>query len=227
MNAVLGQSLFYIYFVYGVSFLVMSYLVLNGIKKATAISLITTFYMLAVFGIAHGSAELVDWARFILKVYGHGEIMFLKYVSQLLMIGSFVVLLQFAVNLFTYKYEKKATLRFIPGVLFLAYVAVLFFTKTYEISRAALFARYGLGFAGALLSGFALLYLANSMKAVGDSTAIRGLLVSAIGFGLYAIFAGLIIQPIAGLPIQLFRSACAFTIAISSFYFLGVFKAAE
>jgi hypothetical protein len=227
MNTVLGESLFYIYFVYGVSFLVMSYLILNGIKKATAISLITTFYMLAIFGITHGFAELVDWARFILKVGGHGEIVVLKYLSQGLMIVSFVVLLQFAVNLLTFKSEKKTAVRFIPAVLFVAYIAVLFFTSTHDILRAGLFARYGFGFVGAMLSGIALSYLAHSMRAVGDSTATRGLLFSAAGFCLYSIFAGLIIQPIAGLPIQLFRSACAFTIAISSFYFLGVFRAAE
>ena len=227
MNTVLGESLFYIYFVYGVSFLVMSYLILNGIKKATAISLVATFYMLAFFGITHGFVELVDWVRFILKVGGHGEIVVLTYLSQSLMIASFVLLLQFAVNLLTFKSGKKTAFRFIPAGLFVVYIAVLFFTNTRDISRAGLLARYGFGFAGALLTGIALSYLANSIKALGDSTATGGLLVSAAGFGLYSIFAGIIIQPIAGLPIQLFRSACAFAIAISSFYFLGVFRAAE
>jgi hypothetical protein len=227
MNSVFSESLFYIYFVYGVSFLVMSFVVLKGIKKATAISLITTFYALAAFGITHGITELIDWARFILKVSGHGEVVILKYLSQSMLIVSFAVLLQFAVNLFTYKSQQKASYRAIPSLLFVVYLLVLFITKTGDISKAALIARHGLGFSGALLSGIALFYLANSMKAVGDSTAIRGLLVSAIGFGLYAVFAGLIIQPIAGLPVQLFRAACAFTIAISSFYFLGVFEASE
>ena len=88
-------------------------------------------------------------------------------------------------------------------------------------------ARHGFGFAGALLSGIALFSLAQLMESAGDSTASRGLFVSAIGFGLYSVFGGIIIQPIAGIPIQLFRAACAFTIAVSSFYFLSVFEASE
>lgn len=47
------------------------------------------------------------------------------------------------------------------------------------------------------------------MRAVGNSKLIKGLLVSAIGFALYAVLGGLIINPIVGLPIQLFRAACA------------------
>lgn len=63
------------------------------------------------------------------------------------------------------------------------------------------------------------------MKAAVEPKVIKGLLVTAIGFAVYAVVGGLIIKPIGGLPIQLFRAACAFTIAISSFYILGIFKA--
>ena len=228
MNFVLSESLlFYTYLIYTLSFFVMSYVVLRGIRKATAISLISTFYLLAIFGITHGFAELIDLARLILRVAGHGEGVILKYLSPGLMILSFVVLLQFAVNLFTYKNEKKVAFRFIPGILFVFYIAVLLITKTNDISKAALFARHGLGFAGAMLSGVALFNLANSMKAAGESTASLGLVISGVGFGLYSVFAGLIVQPIAGVPVQLFRALCAFTIAISSFYFLDVFKRAD
>ena len=227
MTALFTQPLFYIYFVYGISFLVMSCVLLHGIKKATAISLISTFHALAAFGITHGITELVDWARFILKFSGHGEVMVLKYLSQSLLILSFVILLQFAVNLFTYKHEKNGLIRAIPAALLAVYLFVLFITKTDDISKAGLLARHGFGFLGALLSGIALFSLAQLMESAGDSTASKGLFVGAVGFGLYSVFGGLIIQPIAGVPIQLFRAACAVTIAVSSFYFLGVFEACE
>jgi hypothetical protein len=224
---VLSEPLFYIYFYYGVSFLVMSYVIFRGIKKATAITLITTFYALVLFGLTHGITELIDWVRFILKIAGTGEIEILKYLSQICLIISFVILLQFGVNLLTYRNEKKGVFRLIPGILFVVYIVVLFIIKTDDISKAGLIARYSFGFSGALLSGIALYNLANSMKAVGDSNLIKGLVVIAIGFALYAVFGGLIIKPIFGLPIQLFRAVCAFTIAISSFYILDVFKASE
>ena len=225
MNMILSEPLFYIFFIYGASFLVMSYVVFHGIKKATAITLINTFYALGLFGFTHAITELIDWVRFIFKIEGSGEIEILKYISQIFLIISFVILLQFGVNLLTYRNEKKGSFRLIPGILFVVYIVVLLIIKTNDISKAALIARYSFGFSGALLSGIALYNLANSIKAVGNSRLIKGLFVTAIGFVFYAVFGGLIIKPIAGLPIQLFRAACAFTIAISSFYILDVFKA--
>ena len=227
MHNILSQPLFYIFLVYGISFLVMSYMVIRGIRNATSITLVTTFYVLAVFGITHGITELIDWSRFILKTSGTADVGILKYLSQSFLILSFVVLLQFGVNLLTYKNENKRAFRLIPGILVVAYLVALFTFHTNDISQAGLIARHGFGFAGALLSGIALCTLANSMKALGNPRMIWGLLLCAVGFVFYAIFGGVIVTPIVGLPIQLFRAACAFVIAISSFWFLGVFKAAE
>jgi hypothetical protein len=227
MNIAVSEPLFYIYFIYGLSFLVMSYVIFHGIKEATSLTLVTTFYALAFFGITHGTTELIDWIRFIFKFSGKGDVEILKYISQSLLIISFILLLQFAVNLLTYRNEKRKVIRWIPSLLVVVYIVVLVIFKTNDISRAGLIARYGFGFSGALLSGIALCNLANSMKAVGNSRLVGGLLVSGIGFVFYAVVGGLIIQPIIGLPIQLFRAACAITIAISSFGFLGVFKSYE
>ncbi len=227
MDAVLREPMVYLYVIYGASFLVMSYVVFNGTKKATDITLITTFYALNLFGLTHGVAELIDWERFFLKATGTGEVEILKYLSQIFLIISFVVLLQFGVNLLTYRNERKGTFRLIPVILLLVYIIVLFIIKTDDISKAGLIARYTFGFSGALLSGVALYNLADSMKDVGNSKLIKGLVVAASGFALYSVFGGLIIKPIVGLPIQLFRAACALTIAISSFYVLDVFKASE
>lgn len=227
MNMVLREPLFYIDFIYGVSFLVMSYLVSHGIKKATDITLTATFYALVLFGLTHGITELIDWVIFILKIAGTGEIEILKYLSQTFLISSFVILLQFGVSLLTYRSEKAGVLRFIPLALFGLYFAALLITNVNDVFKAGLIARYSFGFSGALLSGIALYRLANLMKAVGNSKLIKGLVVAAIGFAFYAVFGGLIIKPIVGIPIQLFRTACAFTIAISSFYILDVFKASE
>ncbi|MBZ5627336.1 MAG: hypothetical protein LAO06_00555 [Acidobacteriia bacterium] len=227
MNMVFSQPLFYIFFIYGASFLVMSYVVFHGIRNASAITLVTTYYALALFGLTHGTTELIDWIRFIVKITGNGEIEILKYLSQIFLIISFVVLLQFGVDLLTYRNENKRAFRLIPGILFLVFIVVLLIIKTNDIAKAGLIARHSFGFSGALLSGIALCSLANSMKAAVDSKVIKGLLVTAISFGVYAVVGGLIIQPIVGLPIQLFRAACALTIAISSFYILGIFKASE
>ena len=227
MNTLFNEPLFYIFFVYGLSFLIMAYVVFHGVKNATAMALVSSYYALALFGLTHGLTELIDWVRFIVKVTDKREIELLKYLSQGLLITSFVVLLQFGINLLTYANAKRRAFRFIPAVVFGAYLAGLLVTKTSDVLEAGLIARRSFGIAGSLLSGIGLFVLANSMKAVLESKVVKGLLVTGFGFCGYAVFGGLLIQPIAGLPIQLFRAGCAVAIAVSSFYFLGIFRAAE
>ncbi len=227
MNQVLTEPLFYIDFIYSISFLLMSFVVFEGTRKASSITLVTTFYILAGFGFVHGITELVDWVRFILETNGAGESEALIILSQSCLITSFVLLLQFGVNLLTYKSKKKGIYRLLPALLFAAYIACIFITGITHIRTAGLIARRGFGLSGALLSGFAFFRLANSMKAIRPPRLTDGLVVTGIGFVCYAVFRGLIVEPIAGLPVQLFRSACAFTIAVSSFFILEIFKVSK
>jgi hypothetical protein len=225
MEKLIYEPLFYIFFVYGTSFLVMAFVVFRGIKKATSIALVNSYYALALFGLSHGLTELIDWARFIVKTTGSGEISALKYASQGLLIFSFVVLLQFGLNLLTYRSEKAAPLRMAPAILFMVYVVALAMMRVSDVAQAGLIARYTFGFAGALLSGVALFVLARTLREILDSAVVQGLMITGASFCLYAVVGGLVVKPVFGLPIQLFRAACAFTIAVSSFYILGIFKA--
>ncbi len=227
MDQVLREPLFYIFFIYGLSFVVMAYVVLRGIRKATSITFVTTFYALVIFGFTHGLTEWIDWVRFIIKVSGAGEVRILVALSQMFLVISFVVLLQFGINLLTYRSEKKSFIRLVPVLLLAFYIAALLIARVNDLLKAGLIARHGFGFAGSLLSGIALFRLSSSMKLAGSSRLVRGLAVTAVGFILYSVFGGLIINPVIGLPVQLFRAACAFTIAVSSFSILGVFKAVK
>jgi hypothetical protein len=227
MNKVLTEPLFYIDLFYGISFLFMSFVVFEGTRKASSITFVTTFYMLAGFGLVHGLTELIDWVRFILKTSGAGEVEVLIILSQSCLITSFVLLLQFGVNLLTYRSEKKGVYRLLPALLFVAYIAYIFVAETSHIRTAGLIARRGFGFSGALLSGLAFFSLAKSMKVIGHPRLTNGLIVSGIGFVCYAVFGGLVVEPIVGLPIQLFRAVCAFTIAVCSFAILEIFKVSK
>jgi hypothetical protein len=224
MGNLYGEPLFYIYFIYGLSFMVMAYLVIEEITKATSTALVSSFYMLAFFGLAHGTTELIDWLRFILKTLGSPEFIYFTYASQILLVLSFVFLLQFGINLLTYKSEKKGLVRTIPIIAFAIFIAVIFAKGIDNILQVGLIGRYSFGFTGAALSSITLFKLGNSMKPVGNRKLTRGLIIAAIGFACYAVFGGLIVKPVAGLPIQLYRAACAMTIAISSYTALDVFK---
>jgi hypothetical protein len=227
MKQVLTEPLFYIFFVYGVSFLLMSFVVFHGTRNASSITFVTTFYMLAGFGLVHGITELIDWLRFILKTSGAGEFDVLIILSQSCLITSFVLLLQFGVTLLTYRSGKKNIYRLLPAILFIAYVAYILIAETSHIRAAGLIARRSFGFPGALLSGLAFFSLAKSMKVIGHPRLTNGLVVTGIGFVCYAVFGGLIVEPVAGLPVQLFRAICAFTIAVNSFSILEIFKVSK
>ena len=224
MEKLLAEPLFYIYFIYGLSFIIMAFFVINEITKATSITLVSSFYMLAIFGLAHGTAEMIDWLRFIAKIFGVPEFRFFTYASQILMILSFVFLLQFGINLLTYKSEKKGLARSIPFILFVIFIAVIFAMGMDDILQIGLIGRYIFGFTGAALSAITLFNLGNTMKTVGNQKLVKGLTIAAVGFACYAVFGGLIVIPLSGLPIQLFRAACAVIITFASYATLDVFK---
>jgi hypothetical protein len=225
MGKLIIEPLFYIYFIYGLSFLLMSFLIFYGIKRATSLTFVSTFSMLAFFGLTHGMTEWIFWVQLMLQTMGSGKVGILTYLSQIFLVVSFVFLLQFGINLLTYQWEKKGFVRAIPLVLFVIYLAAIFAAGVTDVLQAGLIGRYGFGFTGAALSAIVIFRLSNTVKPLGNRKLARGLTVAAVGFACYAIFGGLIINPVLGLPVQLFRAACAFTIAISFFNVLDVFKA--
>jgi hypothetical protein len=62
------------------------------------------------------------------------------------------------------------------------------------------------------------------MKPLGNKKLNRGLIILAVGLAAYAICGGLIVTPIFGVPIQLFRAICALSIAVASISILEIFK---
>ena len=224
MAALFGDIRFYIYFIYGVSFLAMAVLVIAGITRATSYTLVSSFWLLAAFGLTHGITEIIDWTRFIEQTRGDPANVGLLYTSKIFLIFSFVLLLQFGINVLTYKNSQSKRPRAIPTILVVVYLAALYFFKISDIRQAGLIARYSFGFVGSALSAISLIPLINTMKPLGNKKLTRGLIILAVGLAAYAICGGLIVSPIFGVPIQLFRAICAFSIAVASVSILEIFK---
>ena len=224
MAALFGDVRFYIYLIYGASFLAMSVLVIAGITRATSYTLVSSFWLLAAFGLTHGITEIVDWTRFIEKTLGDPVNVGLLYTSKLFLIFSFVLLLQFGINVLTYKNSQNKSPRAIPTILVVVYLAALYLFKISDIRQAGLIARYSFGFMGSALSAISLIPLINTMKPLGNKKLNRGLIILAVGLAAYAICGGLIVTPLFGVPIQLFRAVCAFSIAVASVSILEIFK---
>jgi len=224
MPKIATEPLFYIFFVYGLSFLIMANLLANEITSARPMKLLSSFWMLVLFGLTHGMTELTDWVRFIGKTLMGKEFQPLLYVSQIMLVISFVFLFQFAVNLMSYQSEKKGIIRSIPFVLFLVFITIITVQGISNISEIGLFARYSFGFGGSLLSGFGLFKLGGTMKAIGNKKLVNGLYLAAFGFICYAVFGGLIVTPVLGMPVQLFRAASAVIITAACYMIVDVFK---
>jgi hypothetical protein len=227
MDSLFREPLFYIYFIYCASFLTMAGVTMQGIRKATSLVLVTTFEMLVAFGLTHGIRETIDWVTFILQANGRGNIALLQFLSDIFLVLSFLVLLQFAVNLLSYRSDRKTAYRLIPALLVAAGIIAMVASRTYELHQIALYVRRSFGFAGALLSGVAFCKLAFAMRAIGSVRVQSGLVLGAVGFFAYSVFGGLIVTTVAGQPVQLFRAMCAFAIAVASTLFLGIFRQCE
>lgn len=219
MQRLLAEPLFYIFFVYGVSFLLLAYLVARGTAGSGSVPLIAAFRMLALFGLTHGVTEMTDWVRFVRKTLGAPEMAALTWLSQVCLVLSFVLLLQFAVNLFTAQAISSIVpvVRLLPLAALLAYVAVVLVRGMTDPLAIGLLGRYVFGFASATLAAIALLTTASTLSVLGDRRLTNGMYVAAVAFACYAVFGGIIVKPVAGAPVQLYRSACAVVIALSCF----------
>jgi hypothetical protein len=224
MAKLVVEPLFYIFFVYGMSFLLMSYMVFRGAMKASDSPLVFSFYLLALFGLTHGITEMTDWVRFMVKTLGVEEIKTLTYLSQTFLVISFAILFQFGSNLLAYQSDNRKTFMAIPSILVAFFIVIILSLGITDVLKIGLYARYSFGFMGSVLSAIALTMMGNTVKLLGDQKLTRGLTIAAAGFTCYAVFGGLIIKPIAGVPIQLFRAACAVAVAFSSFAVIDVFK---
>lgn len=219
MQQLFREPLFYIFFAYGISFLLMSYFVAKGTAGSGSVPLIAPFNLLALFGLIHGITEMTDWVRFIRKTLGAPESAALVSLSQVCLIVSFVVLLQFAIDLFVAQSVNPGAklLRGIPSAGIIVFAIVVIVRGMHDILAIGLLGRYTFGFASAALAAMALLITAQALSALGDRGLVVALYVAAGAFVAYAVFGGLMVKPIAGIPIQLFRSFCAVTIAASAF----------
>jgi two-component system phosphate regulon sensor histidine kinase PhoR len=224
MASLFSDIRFYIYFIYGISFLSMAALVITGITRATSYTLVASFWLLAAFGLTHGITEIVDWLRFIEQTSSSTSSVGLLYVSKIFLIFSYILLLQFGINVLTYKKTQSKSPRVIPTILVVVYLAALYVFHITDIRQAGLIARFSFGFVGSVLSAISLIPLINTMKPLGNKKLNRGLIVLAVGLAAYAICGGLIVTPVFGVPIQLFRAICAFSIAIASASILEIFR---
>jgi signal transduction histidine kinase len=205
--------------------------------------------LLAGFGLLHGLGEWMDMFLTLGETYwtplGTAVI---KIVSFYFAAASFVCLLQFSLHLIPqhrskYDFLKRAPL--IASLLFLVAVSSYGFSTGFGgqwLSLSQILMRYLLGFPGAILTaiGFWRHRKLSDIQGLSSYRVDRSLMAMAAIFALYAFFAGLVVpgapffpasvlnyatfKDAVGIPVQLFRAACALLAAYFISGLLNIFN---
>ena len=240
LTDILNKNLDVIFFFYGLAFVILAITIFIQLRitRKSEFRLLNILWLLAWFGITHGTNELIDMFTII-----KGANLFLEIAGPLLLFVSYLFIFFFGYQLINIGNKK------IVGLWFLAAVAFSFFGlpalagitsfHSWHIS-----ARYFLGFPGAILSaiGFLLYYQNESDKLAGIP--VREHFTSvAIFFGIYGVLGGLIVPQAnffpasaintasfiwwTGFPVQFFRAICAIGIAWSVGHIMNIFNVEE
>ncbi len=219
-----------VYLIYGTSFIVMFLAIMTWRQKVSHIEFMKDFIYLGIFGLLHGLAEYSDIPRF-LEWQPDWAFDFIKLI---LVSSSFAALLAFGLSIVSAGIEERRWLHGIAlGALFMYFWMLIFLgfiNRDIQIyykdayNAIDLAQRYSLGFIGAIVSSYAFFDLSKKMDAVVGGRAGRRFSAAGIGFALYAIFGGLIVTSIFGVPVVIFRSATALLITIAV---IGIFRLFE
>jgi hypothetical protein len=217
-----------VYLIYGTSFLVMFAALTLWKKRVSHIEIMNDFKYLAAFGLLHGLAEYSDIPRFM----AWQPSWIFDLVKLLLVSSSFAALLAFGLNIISAGIEQRRWVRGIPYGTFLMYIWLLVFAGldftnldtgiNYKVADLA--QRYSLGFVGAAVTSYAFFDLSGKMKAIAGEITGKKFMFAGIGFALYAIFGGINVNPVFGVPAVVYRSGIAVIITIAV---IGIFRLFE
>ncbi len=216
-----------VYLIYGTSFIIMFLALTLWKNRVSHIELMKDFKYLAAFGLLHGLTEYSDIPRFLAWQPAWA----FDLIKLVLVSGSFAALLAFGLNIISVGIEERRWLRGIPYGALLMYFWLLIFVGL-DLGQGAginyasvdLAQRHSLGFMGAVISSYAFLDLSRKMNSVVGGKAGNRFVLAGIGFALYAIYGGLIVTPVFGIPAVVYRSAIAVLITIAVLRIFQLFR---
>jgi len=196
MSEFFQNNMLWVFLFYGLGFIILGVTIFIQKRKVGSFSLMNAFTMLGWFGVLHGTNELLDMFKLFVSMNG-GEILALNVVRNIIFVTSFVFLAQFGVNALLSAREGMNWLKGLPLGAGMMWFWFAIHNGMFLDSMAGLTARYSLGFVGGVLStlAFIMMYRKLSMSGIGKS-AIFGLVLMILSFGMYSIFGGLIINPV-------------------------------
>ena len=234
-----------VYFVYGLVFFLLGFAIALQSRRHTHLELARSLKWLAAFGIIHGIQE---WLVIIVPLQainvGDAASSFLLTLKLVTLIASYFCLFQFGVELLKDRWPWLTYLSYlILGFLIVSLLVQRFLSGYEPVSwhrTGTIWAKYLLGFPGALLAAYGLYYQAKrQIKPLKLPHIDRMFQIAALAFAAYAILTGLIVPPgdffpantinsanfvaLVGIPAPVFRSLAGLVIAVAVIRGLEVF----
>lgn len=235
-----------ILFVYGQIFFVLGLVIVLQSWRYSRLALARSLKWLAAFGILHG---LHEWGDVFIPVQAQFLTSFwidaLLGVQVVLLAVSFFCLFQFGVEMLRPLPNRLWLLRYLPVavlVLWFMLAGGAFFSNSGDwVTVSAIFARYSMGFTGAILAAYGLRRQAQSLIAPLEMPRIwRTLQMAGLALAGYGIFAGLVTPPasffpanwlnstaleqITLIPVQIYRSVLGLILMLAMLRVLEVFQ---
>lgn len=237
------QNLDVVYLIYGLAFIILGVTIFLQLRitEKSEFRMLRILWLIAVFGFTHGIHEFID-----MLIIFRGEDYNLTIIKTSFLLTSFIFLFFFGYYIINISVQKKISIFFPIMFLILSFLLITYFGEIGIRShiRLEIYARYFLGFTGAILSsfGFYKYYQSEENKFKGMKIK-RYFICASIFFLSYGIFTGLIV-PIetffpasvlnyysfllmSGVPAQIFRALSAVGISWSLWHILNVFNIEE
>ena len=227
------RNLDVIFFVYGLAFVAMGVAIFVHPRKESIFKLSDIIWLLAAFGLSHGINEWLDMFA-IIKGY-HSPAWNLTTTTVLLL--SYVFLFEFSRRLIFLSFKHFFLTQGV-AVAWYCFVFVLVFLSDDHVP--SVWPRYFLGFPGGLFTALGLYFYYRRNESVLEPINVRRyFMMAAFCVGIYGILGGIVTPKAAffpasfintdsflrvvGIPVQVFRAACALFLAWSIGKTLGIF----
>jgi len=223
------------FFVYGLSFFALGLAVLIYPRADSRLKLARGLWLIGVFGLLHG---LHEWAEMLTRAAGApGESPF-ETIKVLLLPLSFLCLVLYGSLQIQMRRGRSWALTILP-VLLLAGWAVVVLLSSRRLLAADVWSRYLLATSGTLLAALAIRLNVPDWRETQRRTFIPDIKRIVFICLVYSVFAGLVVpeadffpasainyrtfHECVGLPVQIFRAACAVAITFFIMRALRVF----
>ncbi|MFU8819830.1 MAG: sensor histidine kinase [Desulfurivibrio sp.] len=219
---------FLIYLFYGAAFFAIGVAIISRLKTFATLRIAGLFWLLAVFAFSHAMHEWLEMFLFLEQVEPFLALR-IRYLSMMLLAGSFLFLYLFGVNLLRAINPRNTPwllgLLAVATIIFLlrlhdhSYLPAADFLKVVDQSTRRLFA-----IPATLLTGSGFLLYARRLRALSRQGA-GNFTGAGLAFLAYGVFTGLIPSnsTLLQLPIQFWRGLTAFVILHFIMYALDIF----